>query len=134
MFFVEGTIDTKMKPHNDSTFLDVTFGAYKMIYNAAIDRVGCVQTVLWSFSREIGRDASKPLEHPSLFSRLLFFCPVLARVWGLSLGPCLQSKSKSLKKAKTRLKLGFLAYFITNPLSIACDSLIVEYLIIFMRN
>ena len=33
-------------------------------------------------------------------------CPILDRVLGLSLDPCLQSKSKSLNKAKTRLKQG----------------------------
>ena len=33
-------------------------------------------------------------------------CSILNRVLGLSLGPCLQSKSKSLNKAKTWLKQG----------------------------
>ena len=37
---------------------------------------------------------------PPIIYQAFAFLLIFARVWGLSLGPCLQSKSKSLNKAE----------------------------------
>ena len=104
MFFDKGTIDTKMMKHDDTTFLDVTLGLYKMIYSATIDRVGCVHAILCSFLHEIGRDALKPLEHPPPFSRLFIF---LSNFWpefgALAL---VLVCSRAVKVAKRKLRQG----------------------------